>query len=186
MNSKQHRKLTAELRAAGATNTELKELGSIASNLSKLKRKSLPLGVPDRQRRARLRLVLGISAPAIIGVAVGMFLVIASQTVLPGSSLYPVQAASDGLAAAINPRYQETLMMKRAEQVRQLIANHAPSKRVFATLADYKKQAASYKSVASNYAAFEYCKDNLQQAAGQATGRERQAINKTLSSLADV
>jgi len=186
MNSKQHKQLTAELRIAGATNTELTELAGIASNLSKLKSKSLPFGVPDRQPHARLRLVLGIGVPAIIGVAVGIFLVVVSQTVLPGSPLYPVQAASDDLAAAIAPRYQETLMMKRAEQVRQLITNHAPSDRVFATLADYKKQAASYKSIASNYAAFEYCKDNLQQAAGQATDRERQAIDKTLSSLADV
>ena len=77
-------------------------------------------------------------------------------------------------------------MMKRAQEVKQLIAEHANSSLVLATLADYQTKASAYKSVSANYAVFEYCKNNLQQAAAIAPSPERQAINKTLLSLQNV
>lgn len=183
MNNPQKKVLRSELKAAGASDGELKELVDVASGLSGLKSSGLP---QLKQPRRKLRSVLAISVPAAVGLVIGMLVIVASQTVLPGSPLYPVQASSDRVAAAIDPSYRGTIMMRRAEQVKQLISSGAPSNRVFATLADYKKQAAGYKSEASNYAAFEYCKNNLQQAAVHATNNERQAINETLSSLTDV
>jgi hypothetical protein len=187
MNRKQYTKLTHELTAAGAATHELTELAMIASNLGGLQHTDIPTVVPtNTSHHKKIRMTLTVGVPALLGLVVGMFLVAAVQNVLPGNPLYPIQAASDSVAASIDPSYRGTLMMKRATQVKELVNNHAPSQEVYATLADYKTQAASYKSVAANYAAFEYCKDNLQQATSKATSGERQAIDKTLAALADV
>ena len=185
MNNLQQKALHRELKGAGASSRESQELAGIASRLGVLKNSDVPQATGSRPRK-KLRLALIIGIPAVTGLALGMFLVVVSQTVLPGSTLYPIQAGSDSLAAAVSPSYRGTVMMKRAEQVKQLIHNGAPADKVLATLADYEKQAASYKSAASNYAAFEYCKNNLQQAAQQATNSERQAITKALVSLSAV
>ena len=77
-------------------------------------------------------------------------------------------------------------MMKRAAQVKQLVAAHASSSLVLATLADYRVEASAYKAISAHYAVFEYCKNNLEQAASIAPATERQAINKSLLSLQSV
>jgi len=127
-----------------------------------------------------------VGVASIAGLAVGMALVMFSQTTLPGSILYPVQKLSDSMAVSVNPDYRGTVMMKRAQEVKQLIADHASSNLVLATLDDYKSEASAYTSVSANYAVFDYCKSSLQQAATIATNPERQAIDATLSSLNDV
>jgi hypothetical protein len=186
MNRKQQKTLHTELKAAGASTTELPELTTLANNLSALRHTDVSVSPLAKQPRKRLRRAMTLSIPAVFGLAFGMFLVIASQTVLPGNPLYPVQEGSDAIAVAIDPGYRGTIMMRRAAQVKMLVSQHAPSERILATLADYQKQASSYKTTASNYAAFEYCKNNLQQASMQANGGVRQAINSTLASLASV
>ena len=113
-----------------------------------------------------------------------MALVIFSQDVLPGNWLYPVQKISDNTAVALHPSYRGTVMMKRADQVKQLVAENAGRRDVLAALGDYQNEAAAYRSGATtDYALFDYCKADLQQAADKATGPERTAITKTLSSL---
>lgn len=178
MKDQSTKNLKHELRLAGASAKESNELALLASNLKRLKSPA-----PAHQSWTRL-IPIGIGSLA--GVAVGMALVILSQTVLPSSALYPVQRLSDSVAMKVDPNYKGTVMMKRAEQVQQLIADHAKSSLVLATLADYRTEASSYKSIASNYAAFEYCKNNLVQAAAIAPSSERQAINMTLSSIKNV
>lgn len=185
MNRKQYKRLQDELTSAGAEAHELTALTTIANTLGNLRHDASAVA-PGNPRHKKVRMMLTMGIPAVLGLVVGMFLIAAVQNVLPGSPLYPIQAASDSVAAHLDPSYRGTLMMKRATQVKELVNNHAPAQEVYATLADYQKQAASYKSVAANYAAFEYCKDNLQQATSNATSSERQAIDQTLASLADV
>ena len=75
-------------------------------------------------------------------------------------------------------------MMKRALQVNELVASHANPEKVLATLADYTEKASTYRSTPNaDYAAFEYCKTNLQQAASTASPAVRQAIANSLQSL---
>jgi hypothetical protein len=183
MNTRQKSKLQIELRAVGASETEIGKLVSIANELGVLKNNH---SAKRTQHSKHRHLALAVGIPSLCGLALGIFLVIASQTVLPGSLLYPAQRLSDNIAILVEPSYRETVMMKQANQVRELVTNRAPSSRVLATLADYRQQAASYQSVNSNYAAFEYCKHRLEQAASIAPSPERQAINSTLQSLNDV
>ncbi|HVC35961.1 MAG TPA: hypothetical protein VNE40_00740 [Candidatus Dormibacteraeota bacterium] len=188
MNSKSSNNLSNELKSAGASDEEVKELVVVASNIKHLKdsKGSVARPVLQAQRQNRWRTLIPIGLTSLAGLALGMAVVILSQTVLPGSLLYPVQKLSDNVAVSVNPSYRGSVMMKRAQEVKQLIADHANSGVVLATLADYQVEALSYKSAPANYAVFEYCKSNLQQAATIAPNSERQAIDKTLSSLQNV
>lgn len=170
--------LRQELRAAGAGETEIDTLLPIAASLRKLP-------VPG-QKALRWKMPLLTASTAIAGLAIGMALAIFSQAAMPGSWLYPVQKISDAAAVALHPSYRGTVMMKRADQVKQLVADKAGQRAVFTALADYRTEAAAYKSTAGNYALFDYCKSDLQQAADKATGSEHDAIAKTLNSLQDV
>lgn len=181
--------LKQQLTSSGASDSEATELVAIASSLKRLNntKHSVPTPVLHNQQSNKWRRLVLIGTPSLAGLVIGMAVVILSQTVLPGSFLYPVQKLSDHVAVAVNPDYRGIIMMKRAQQVKQLVAEHASSPIVLATLADYKNEASAYKSVsAADYAAFEYCKSNLQQAAAAAPNADRQAINTTLSSLNDV
>lgn len=179
------RQLKKELKAAGASQADLQQLLPIASSLSLLKNNKQQKSQHAKQGLHSFKFAkpLGFIAS---GLVIGMVLVMVSQTVLPGSTLYPVQKLSDSVAMSANPDYRGVVMMKRAQEVKQLIAEHANSNVVLATLADYQNEASVYKSAPANYAAFEYCKTNLQQAAAMAPSAERRAINFTLSSLNDV
>ena len=182
MNGRSQTHLAKELTAAGASAGEAHELAMLASNLTQLN----PKRSQQRSVRSRFKILLPVGFTGVAGIVVGMALVIFSQTVLPGSRLYAIQKLSDHVAVSVDPSYRGTVMMKRAEEVKQLIASHAAPSVVLATLSDYKTEASVYKTAPSNYAAFEYCKDNLQQAAAIAPSPERQAIVGTLNSLSAV
>ncbi len=180
--------LRNELRSAGASDSEVSELAVLANDLKQLKKSKDWLSIPlpqDRQQN-RWKKFIPIGLTSLTGLVLGMMLVILSQTVLPNSPLYAVQKLSDNVAIAVSPVYRGTVMMRRAQEVKQLTAEHANSSLVLATLADYQTEASAYKSVSDNYPVFEYCKSNLQQAAAIAPNPERQAIDKTLLSLQNV
>ena len=176
MKNQSHNNLTEELKLAGAADSEVNGLVSVASKLGRLK----------NAKTSSWKTLVPVGLTSLTGLALGMTLVILSQTVLPGSLLYPVQKLSDNVAMGVNPEYRGTVMMKRAQEVKQLITDQANSNLVLATLADYQTEAAAYKSASANYAVFEYCKSNLQQAAAKAPNPERQAINKALLTLKNV
>lgn len=178
MNSYKQQQLRTELSQAGATAAELKQLLPVAANLSLLKETSAKTATGSW---------LKIAKPAAFvasGLTAGMLLIVVSQAALPTSWLYPVQKLSDNVAVSLHPQYRANIMMKRAQQVNALVANHADSRQVMATLADYSREASAYRAAAhTNYAAFEYCKTNLEQAAAAASPEVRQAINGSLQSL---
>jgi len=175
MNSKS--KLSQELRRAGAKPAETDGLVKVAAQLRHLKA-SGPAYARPRWRRWNLA---PLAMAAVAGIILGSVLVAYAQTSLPGSWLYPAKRASEKVAVAVDPAYRATLMMRRSQEVEALVGRHANQQVILATLADYRTAAAAYK--ADNYAAFEFCKSNLQQAASAAPGPERAAIDNTLSSL---
>jgi hypothetical protein len=175
--------LAKELKDEGASKTEIDQLMPIASNLRLLKTAKQPEDQSAKQGFTWFKLAKPLGFVG-LGLVAGIILVTVSQAALPTSWLYPVQKFSDSVAVDIHPSYRATIMMKRAQQVNQLVANDASSKQVLATLADYTAEADSYKdSPHANYAAFEYCKSSLQQAAKAAPPNIREAISSSLSSL---
>lgn len=166
--------LAKELRAAGADERELRALLPIAHDLRLLKSSSRA----DDKLRPRLVEAAGL------GLLACAILIFISQAALPTSRLYAVQKFSDSVAVNVHPDYRAHLMMKRARQINQLVAQGANARTILATLADYSRVADAYKSMPhANYAAFDYCKSTLQQAAALAPPQVRNAIVHGLASL---
>ena len=178
--------LQVELRQAGASEAEAHRLVPLATQLGQLRVSSLPKHLSRQRRMLGLRPLQAIGL-SLAGAVLGIALIVASQSVTPNYWLYPVQVASDGVAVALHPQYRATVMMKRAQQVNYLVAMHASTQQVLAVLRDYDHQAGAYKNMPhANYAAFEFCKSNLQQAAAGAPPTERQAIMASLRPLNDI
>ena len=170
------RTLHKELRQAGASLQEVTELSQLARQLPELN------GLPAKPKRSWWTRFKPVPiAAAIGGLVVGAVLIAVAQGSMPGSALYPVKRLSEQAAVAADPSYRATLMMRRSQEVKQLVNRRAGQGRVLATLANYRRAAAAYKT--DNYAAFEYCKTNLAQAAAAAPPAERAAIDSTLHSL---
>lgn len=177
------RQLKKELQEAGASSAEASQLSGIATKLPQLKGykhiKDEGVGIKNRQWRW-LKPLTGV----LTGLAFGALLILVSQSALPTSWLYSVQKFSDSVVIDIHPQYRANIMMKRAQQVNALVANHASSSKVLATLADYTNQAKIYKTMPhADYAAFEFCKTNLQQATLSASPAVKRAIQSSLQSL---
>ncbi len=183
MNKNQQLKLKNELILEGASKAEVGKLVGLASSLTLLKK---PVAKLPRKLSIWPRTLIFTSSSFVVAVVLTQFVVVGSQTGLPGSRLYSVQKVSDSLAVSISPSYRGTVMMRRAQQVKQLVADNANPNLVTATLAEYQSEASAYKSQGYNYEVFEYCKTNLEQAASIASGPELQALNNTLNSLKDV
>lgn len=176
--------LRKELRQVGADGAEVDALLAIATGMRLLRQDQVAPAQRDRTSSPLQR----ISKPAAFaasGLVLGMLLVILSQSALPTSVLYPVQRLSDSIAINAYPQYRAAVMMRRAQQVNQLVAERASSPQVLAALADYRLEASVYKAMPhANYAAFEFCKTNLEQAASSTDSAQlRQAISSTLQSL---
>src|SRR5579862_5641500 len=172
MNKK--RMLQKELRLAGATPGELPELTDLADQISELG--ELPNTTNTRPWWQRFGLV-PISAAA-TGLLLGTLVLALSQTSLPGTPGYPVKRASEQIAVLVDPNYRATVMMRRSQELKQLVNQSAGQGKVLATLAAYQQEAVAYRS--KNYAAFEYCKTNLTEAAAIASPAERSAIDSAL------
>ena len=175
--------LRRELRSSGASVVESDELLHLAGRLSSLRAVPRTTALQSRKRAFAYRL-LPTSAVAVLALLVGMSTVAFAQNSLPGNWLYPVKRLSENTAVAVHPDYRATLMMRRADEVRQLVADNASTSRVKATLADYQVQAKAY--TATNYPAFDYCKSNLHQAEQTANSSEKQMIASVLKNLGDI
>lgn len=172
-----------ELRHVGASKAEVQTLLPVATKLEQLVSLSLPAIEERKPRSFRAQLARNLTLSAAVLAAVFILIAVA-QTVSPTNVLYPLQKLSDNIAISVHPQYRANVMMKRAQQVNTLVASHASTEKVLAVLSDYDAEAKAYKSMPhASYAAFEFCKTNLQQAAVSAPPQERQAILISLKPL---
>jgi hypothetical protein len=174
--------LRGELRAVGATTAEINDLMQLAAGLGRLrKRRTVAIKGPIRSR------LVGSLRPVafmVFGLTLGSLLAAVSQTVSPTSHLYPLQKFADNVAVEVHPQYSATVMMKRAQQINMLVTEGASSRQILASLADYTKEAGVYTSMYhTNYAASDFCKYNLEQAASSASPPVKRAIATSLRSL---
>lgn len=186
MRKNEQHKLEMELVHVGASKADVKTLLPLAARLGELRDEPLPQVGQREVRPYKLRFFRTLAATT-AGIAVCLILVASSQSVMPTSWLFPVQKLSDNVAMTVHPQYRATVMMKRAQQVNYLVGTHASTQQVLAVLSDYDRQAGTYKHMPhANYAAFEFCKTNLQQAANTAAPHEKQAILASLQPLNEI
>lgn len=173
--------LTQELLSAGATEREARELAQIASGLSRLKGTEPALATKPRPWwRPRLGL-WSFLGTAVVGLAAGTAVFAIAQTSIPGNWLYPVKRASERITVMTQPDYRTTIMMRRAQEVKLLVAQKRSSRLVTTTLAEYETDVHGLKT--KNYAALNYCHACLQQAEAAATPAEKQQISAVLDHL---
>ena len=184
MNKHKLNMLSNELSSAGANSHELPSLLRLADDLTVLRHSHAAAAKPLLPRSRSRWLLPSLSSACFL--LLGMGVVMLAQPSLPGNWLYPVKRLSEQTAVLAQPGYRATIMMHRAEEVHSLVAHHASSQKVLATLAAYQSDATAYRSTPGNYSAFEYCKSSLRQAETQANAQEQQAIKTTLASLEDV
>lgn len=172
--------LESELRQAGAGVSEAADLSRLAFDLKKLKKYQVQ---NQDTKQFRLRLLRPYFAGALL-LAIVTLPIIWAQSVQPTNWLFPVQKAADSVAVSVHPGYRADVMMKRSEQVNNLVASGANERVILATLADYTAQAKSYEKMPhTSYAAMEYCETNLKQAAAVASPKIKNAIHASLDSL---
>lgn len=175
--------LTQELHMAGASDAEIRDLLPIASRLAQLQNLRSTATTNHASPSHWLR-ILKPATYILSGLALGVLLIVMSLAASPTSVLFPVQKLSDNIAVHANPNYRAIVMMKRAQQVNQLVRGHASTTQVLAVLNDYTSEANVYKdSSHADYAAFEFCESNLHQAALAASPAIRKAIFASLQSL---
>ena len=175
--------LNQELQAAGAKPEDAAQLVALATGITRLKTTG-PQLAPSRSSRQSHFQWWPLLPAAAGGLFAGLILVALAQTSFPGSWLYPVKRASETVALQTQPAYRGVVMMRRAQEVRELVTTNANPSLVTSTLHDYATDAVAYQAQSTeNYAAFRYCQSNLQQAESQARGSERQEIAATLASL---
>lgn len=174
------RTLQDELCLAGASAHQAAELATLAGQLKSLKTapqattKTLfePL-VPPARSRFKLYVLPAFSFLMIVAV-----LLTFAQSSLPGSLLYPVKRASENTVAFVDPGFKATMMMRRAQEINDLVATHAPAAVVVATLEDYRSDVQLYR--VSDTSVLKYCTSKLQAAAAIAPDYEKRVILKTL------
>ncbi len=179
--------LESQLTQAGASPSEARALAGLSVSLRKLQGTEPQLASINRSRSLfrhapGRRVTTAISSLAVVGtVAIGLAIASIAQTTYPGQLLYPVKRLTENVAVIIQPNYRGVLMMRRAQEVKQLVALHNNPRLINATLQSYKQDVAGFKG--GSYADFEYCESTLRQAEKMSSGAERLAIAETIASV---
>jgi hypothetical protein len=187
MMSNKTESLESELKQAGANADEAKVLAALALSLHDLKGTEPRMNLEHQARNPFGNLwhtssrALTTSLTAVGALCIGLVVAAISQTTIPGNPLYPVKQITESVAVAVQPNYRGVLMMRRAQEVKQLVAQNDSPRLIDATLQSYKSEVAQYKG--GNYADYEYCENTLHQAQSMATGAERLAIAETIASV---
>lgn len=183
--------LEEELRAGGAGVTEARELADLAGRLPELRRLPLvatPPGLTVGRRFARRRLawarsarMLAFASTAAVTVLVTGGVIAAAQSAMPGTALYPVKLGTERVAVRLAPGMHDEIMMRRADEVNELVARHSRPAQVDAALASYEQ--AVEKDPSGSYAARDYCAGMLKTAAHEADPATSAKIMSSLSRL---
>lgn len=183
--------LEQELREGGAGVAEARELAQLAARLPELRQLPLVATPPGlkvgrrfarrRQAWARSRWALALAGTAAAAVLVTGGVIAAAQSAIPGEALYPVKLETERVAVRFAPGMHDEIMMRRADEVNELVVHNARPAQVDATLAAYERAVVSDGS--GSYAARDYCAGMLKTAAGQADPATRAKIMSSLSRL---
>jgi hypothetical protein len=180
MNTTSTEELRHELRLAGATREEIRALIPIATQLQ-----ALPKTI-KRHHTSVFRWPI-LAASSLVSLAIIVFaMLLAMPAITPGNPFAAMQHGADNIAIAVHPNYRDTVMMKQADQINALVASHAATKTVLASLADYRTTVGAYTGRSPHYGTVEYCRAELRKAANRASEPERNIITASLQNIQSV
>ena len=173
-----------ELIDAGASRSEVNELALLASDIAKLKNDHSfvkPSHTRPRTTLRHKRFVFALSAviASFLIVIVGIGLI--TQRSLPGNKLYSVKQRSEDAFSVVDPNFQKTIIMRRAQEVNELVAANASPNLILDTLDDYQSDVWTYNI--NDATVLNYCRSKLRMAALNASPEVKAAIYRTLGSF---
>ena len=186
--------LEKELKFRGLSQTQANELGEVAKKIGQIGRFSRSeevkeqflvklLGTKNKESFAWHRLF----APAVAFVLI--LLVLASGSVvfapknLPGDFLYPVKRLSENVAVSLNPALEQEIVVRRSQEVKDLVEQKEDPGLVQNTLDDFSEDSQKAISKGRANGNLEEGVRNLEDARERSSDDERRQIEETLKKL---
>src|SRR3989344_2334034 len=186
--------LVKELRIRGLPPAEAEELGQVATSFGELGRFARSekvkeqflvklLGARKKQLFAWPRLFAPAVAFVLILLVLGAGSVVFAQKSLPGDVLYPVKRLSENVAISLNPALEQEIVVRRSQEVKDLVEKKEDPELVKNTLEDFSEDSQKAKNKGHANGNLEEGVRNLEDARERSSEDERRQIDETLKKL---
>ena len=186
--------LIKELKIRGLFQAEAEELGGIAKNIGqiggisrseKVKEQFLVKLLGNRKKKsfAWPRLFVPSVAFVLILIVLGASSVVFAQKSLPGDFLYPVKRLSENVAVSLKPELEQEIVVRRSEEVKDLVEKKEDPELVKNTLEDFSRDSKKAKSKGHSNGKLEEGVKNLKEAKVKSSDDEKKEIEEALKKL---
>jgi len=186
--------LVKELKIRGLPPAEAEELGQVATSFGELGRFARSekvkeqflvklLGARKKQLFAWPRLFAPAVAFVLILLVLGAGSVVFAQKSLPGDFLYPVKRLSENVAVSLNPALEQEIVVRRSQEVKDLVEKKEDPQLVKNTLEDFSEDSQKAKNKGQANGKLEESVKNLEEAKERSSEDERRQIEETLKKL---
>src|SRR3972149_11824125 len=186
--------LEKELKIRGLSQTEAEELGQVAKSIGQIGRVARSEEVKEQflvkllgTKKQELFVWPRLFAPAVafvlILVVLGAGSVAFAQKSLPGDVLYPVKRLSEIVAVSLNPALEQEIVVRRSQEVKDLVEKKEDSELVKNTLDDFSEDSQKAKNKGHANGNLEEGVRNLEDARERSSEDERRQIEETLKKL---
>src|SRR3989344_2268940 len=186
--------LVKELKIRGLSQTEAEELGEAAKSIGQIGRFTRSnevkeqfliklLGTKEKQSFVWPRLFAPAIAFVLILAVLGTGSVVFAQKSLPGDVLYPLKRLSENVAVSLNPALEQEIVVRRSQEVKDLVEQKEDPELVKDTLDDFSKDSQKAKSEGNANGNIEEGVRNLEDARERSSDDERRQIEETLKKL---
>ena len=186
--------LVKELKIRGLPPAEAEELGHVATNFGELGRFARSEKVKEQflvkllgARKKQLFAWPRLFAPAVafvwILLVLGAGSVVFAQKSLPGDVLYPVKRLSENVAISLNPALEQEIVVRRSQEVKDLVEKKEDPQLVKNTLEDFSEDSQKAKNKGQANGKLEESVKNLEEAKERSSDDEKKQIEETLKKL---
>src|SRR3990167_10056218 len=186
--------LEKELKIRGLSQAETEELGQVAESITQIGRFSRSekvkeqflvklLGARKRESFAWSRLFAPAVAFVLILAVLGTGSVVFAQKSLPGDVFYPLKRLSENVAVSLNPALEQKIVVRRSQEVKDLVEQKEDPELVKDTLDDFSEDSQKAKSEGHANGNLEEGVRNLEDARERSSEVERKQIDEALKKL---
>lgn len=186
--------LVKELKIRGLSQTEAEELDEVAKSIGQIGRFPRSeevknqflvklLGTRKKESLAWPHLFAPAVAFGLILVVLASGSVVLAQKSLPGDILYPVKRLSENVAVSLNPDFEQEIVVRRSQEVKDLVEKKENPELVKNALDDFSEDSQKAKNKGKTNGKLEEGVRNLQDAREKSSDDERKQIEETLKKL---
>ena len=186
--------LEKELKIRGLSQAQAEELGEVAKNIGQIGRFPRSeevkeqflvklLGTGKKESFAWPRLFAPAVAFVLILIFLGAGSVVFAQKSLPGDVFYPLKRLSENVAVSLNPALEQEIVVRRSQEVKDLVEQKEDPGLVQNTLDDFSEDSQKAISKGRANGNLEEGVRNLEDARERSSDDERRQIEETLKKL---